>query len=231
MTKNYKCVKIEIKPTSEQIEKINKTIGTGRYLYNFYITYNKEIYEKEKKFVTGFEFSKYINNIFIKENPDKVWIKDVSSKSNKRAIMDGEKAFKRFFKKLSKFPKFKKKNCNNQSCYFPKNNKTDFEFYRHKIKVPTLKFVRLKEYGYIPKNANIKSGTISKETDRYFLSLVLEIEKKFKNTKNLQIKNGIGIDLGIKDFAICFDGKVFKNINKTCKVRKIEKELKREQRK
>ena len=200
MTKNYKCVKIEIKPTSEQIEKINKTIGTGRYLYNFYITYNKEIYEKEKKFVTGFEFSKYINNIFIKENPDKVWIKDVSSKSNKRAIMDGEKAFKRFFKKLSKFPKFKKKNCNNQSCYFPKN-------------------------------ANIKSGTISKETDRYFLSLVLEIEKKFKNTKNLQIKNGIGIDLGIKDFAICSDGKVFKNINKTCKVRKIEKELKREQRK
>ena len=231
MTKNYKCVKIEIKPTSEQIEKINKTIGTGRYLYNFYITYNKEIYEKEKKFVTGFEFSKYINNIFIKENPDKVWIKDVSSKSNKRAIMDGEKAFKRFFKKLSKFPKFKKKNCNNQSCYFPKNNKTDFEFYRHKIKVPTLKFVRLKEYGYISKNANIKSGTISKETDRYFLSLVLEIEKKFKNTKNLQIKNGIGIDLGIKDFAICSDGKVFKNINKTCKVRKIEKELKREQRK
>ena len=54
---------------------------------------------------------------------------------------------------------------------------------------------------------------------------------KFKNTKNLQIKNGIGIDFGIKDFAICSDGKVFKNINKTCKVRKIEKELKREQRK
>jgi len=95
--KNYKGIKIEIKPTAEQIEKINRTIGTGRFLYNFYIAYNKEIYEKEKRFVTGFEFSKYINNIFIKKNPDKSWIKDVSSKSNKQAIMNSEKAFKRFF--------------------------------------------------------------------------------------------------------------------------------------
>ena len=71
MMKDYKGIKIEIKPTGEQIEKINKTIGTGRFLYNFYIAYNKEIYEKEKRFVTGFEFSKYINNVFIKENPDK----------------------------------------------------------------------------------------------------------------------------------------------------------------
>ena len=234
MMKNYKGIKIEIKPTGEQIEKINKTIGTGRFLYNFYIAYNKEIYEKEKRFVTGFEFSKYINNVFIKENPDKSWIKDVSSKSNKQAIMSSEKAFKRFFNKISSFPKFKKKSHNNQKCYFFKNNKTDFEFYRHKIKIPTLKFVRLKEYGYIPKNTNIKSATISKEGDRYFLSLILEIKKEIeKNSiqKNLQTKEGIGIDLGIKDFAICSDGQVFKNINKIFKVRKIEKKLKREQRK
>lgn len=227
--KNYKGIKIEIKPTKEQIEKINRTIGTGRFLYNFYIAYNKEIYEKEKKFVAGFEFSKYINNVFIKENPDKSWIKDVSSKANKQAIMDSEKAFKRFFKKLSKFPKFKKKNCNNQSCYFPKNNKTDFKFYRHKIKIPTLNFVRLKEYGYIPKNANIKSGTITKVVDRYFLSLIIEVEDTLKlvNTNT----EGLGIDLGIKDIAICSNGKVFKNINKTMKIKKIKKKLKREQRK
>ena len=235
--KNYKGIKIEIKPTIEQIEKINKTIGTGRFLYNFYIAYNKEIYEEEKRFVTGFEFSKYINNVFIKENPDKSWIKDVSSKSNKQAIMNSEKAFKRFFNKISGFPKFKKKSNNNQKCYFFKNNKTDFEFYRHKIKIPTLKFVRLKEYGYIPKNANIKSATISKEGNRYFLSLILEMKKEMKKeiknsiSKKLESKEGIGIDLGIKDFATCSDGQVFKNINKTFKVRKIEKKLKREQRK
>ena len=229
MVKNYKGIKIEIKPTKEQIEKINKTIGTGRFLYNFYIVYNKEIYEKEKRFITGFDFSKYINNVFIKENPDKLWIKDVSSKANKQAIMNSEKAFKRFFKKLSKFPKFKKKNCNNQSCYFPKNNKTDFKFYRHKIKIPTLNFVRFKEYGYIPKNSKIKSGIITKSADRYFLSLVLEIEDTPKEN-NINTK-GLGIDLGIKDTAICSDGKVFKNINKTNKVKRLKKKLKREQRK
>ncbi len=229
MTKNYKCIKVEIKPTKEQIEKINKTIGTGRFLYNLYIAYNKDIYEQEKRFITGFNFSKYINNKYIKDNPDKLWIKDVSSKANKQSIMNAEKAFKRFFKKLSNFPKFKKKNSNKESCYFPKNNKTDFLFYRHKIKIPTLKFVRLKEYGHIPKNANIKSGTITKITDRYFLSLVIEVNDIAK-TENTNAK-GLGIDLGIKDTAICSNGMVFENINKTKKVKKIKKKLKREQRK
>lgn len=229
MTKNYKCIKIEIKPTKEQIEKINRTIGTGRFLYNLYIAYNKDIYEKEKRFITGFEFSKYINNKYIKDNPDKLWIKDVSSKANKQSIMNAENAFKRFFKKLSGFPKFKKKGSNKESCYFPKNSKNDFLFYRHKIKIPTLKFVRLKEYGYIPKNANIKSGTISKIADRYFLSLVIEVDDVVK-TKNKSIK-GLGVDLGIKDTATCSNGMVFKNINKTKKVKNLKKKLKREQRK
>ena len=141
----------------------------------------------------------------------------------------GEKAFKRFFKGLSAFPVFKKKGKNELGAYFVKNNKKDFEFYRHKIKIPTLKFVRVKEYGYIPKNTNIKSGTISKIADRYFLSLVIEIENTTKIT-NTSTK-GLGIDLGIKDIAICSDGKVFKNINKIKKVKKLKKKLKREQRK
>ena len=229
MTKNYKCIKIEIKPTKEQIQKINKTIGTGRFLYNLYIAYNKEIYEKEKRFITGFDFSKYINNKYIKDNPDKIWIKDVSSKANKQSIMNGEKAFKRFFKNMSGFPKFKKKNSNKESCYFSKDNKKDFEFYRHKIKISTLKFVRLKEYGYIPNNANIKSGIITKVADKYFLSLILEVDDMVKS-ENTNTK-GLGVDLGVKDTAICSDGRVFKNINKTKKIKKIKKKLKREQRK
>ena len=141
----------------------------------------------------------------------------------------GEKAFKKFFKGLSGFPVFKKKGKNELGAYFVKDNKKDFEFYRHKIKIPTLKFVRVKEYGYIPKNANIKSGTISKTADRYFLSLVMEVEDIVK-TENKNIK-GLGVDLGIKDTAICSDGRIFKNINKTKKVKKLKKKLKREQRK
>ena len=225
----YKALKIELKLTVAQKIKVCQTIGTERFIYNEYIKYNQEQYKLGNKFISANDFSKYINNIYLPNNPDKKWIKDVSSKSVKQAMIYGEQAFKRFFKGLSAFPVFKKKGKNELGAYFVKNNKTDFEFYRHKIKIPTLKFVRVKEYGYIPKNTNIKSGTITKIADRYFLSLIIEI-KDIVKAKNTSIK-GLGIDLGIKDTAICSDGRVFKNINKTIKIKKLKKKLKREQRK
>ena len=225
----YKALKIELKLTLAQKIKVCQTIGTERFIYNEYIKYNQEQYKLGNKFVSANDFFKYINNIYLPNNPDKKWIKDVSSKSVKQAMIYGEKAFKRFFKGLSAFPVFKKKGKNELGAYFVKNNKTDFEFYRHKIKIPTLKFVRVKEYGYIPKNTNIKSGTVTKIADRYFLSLIIEV-KDIVKAKNTGTK-GLGIDLGIKDTAICSDGKVFKNINKIKKVKKLKKKLKREQRK
>ena len=225
----YKAIKIELKLTEEQKIQVNKTIGVERFIYNEYIKYNQEQYKSNNKFVSAFDFSKYINNVYLPNNPDKKWIKEVSSKSVKQAMIYGEKAFKKFFKGLSSFPVFKKKGKNELGAYFVKNGKKDFEFYRHKIKIPTLKFVRVKEYGYIPKNANIKSGTISKIVDRYFLSLVIEVDDIVK-IENKNIK-GLGVDFGIKDTAICSNGKVFTNINKTKKVKKLKKKLKREQRK
>ena len=225
----YKALKIELKLTVAQKIKVCQTIGTERFIYNEYIKYNQEQYKLGNKFVSANDFSKYINNVYLPNNPDKKWIKDISSKSVKQAMIYGEQAFKRFFKGLTAFPVFKKKGRNELGAYFVKNNKKDFEFYRHKIKIPTLKFVKVKEYGYIPKNANIKSGTITKIADRYFLSLIIEVDDIVK-TKNKNIK-GLGIDLGIKDTAICSDGRVFKNINKTIKIKKLKKKLKREQRK
>ena len=225
----YKALKIELKLTVAQKIKVCQTIGTERFIYNEYIKYNQEQYKLGNKFISANDFSKYLNNIYLPNNPDKKWIKDVSSKSVKQAIIYGEQAFKRFFKGLSAFPVFKKKGKNELGAYFVKNNKKDFEFYRHKIKIPTLKFVRVKEYGYIPKNTNIKSGTITKIADKYFLSLIIEV-KDIVKTENTSIK-GLGIDLGIKDTVICSDGKIFKNINKTKKVKKLKKKLKREQRK
>ena len=225
----YKALKIELKLTLAQKIKVCQTIGTERFIYNEYIKYNQEQYKLGNKFISANDFSKYLNNIYLPNNPDKKWIKDVSSKSVKQAIIYGEQAFKRFFKGLSSFPIFKKKGKNELGAYFVKNNKTDFKFYRHKIKIPTLKFVRIKEYGYISKNANIKSGTITKIADRYFLSLIIKV-KDIVKAENTGTK-GLGIDLGIKDTAICSNGRVFKNINKTKKVKKLKKKLKREQRK
>ena len=90
----YKALKIELKLTNEQKIQVNKTIGTERFIYNEYIKYNQEQYELGNKFVSAFDFSKYINNVYLPSNPDKKWIKDVSSKSVKQAMIYGEKALK-----------------------------------------------------------------------------------------------------------------------------------------
>ena len=223
-----RAYKIEINPTDEQMFKVQQTIGVSRFVYNLYIARNKEIYEKEGKFVSGMEFSKWLNNEYIPNNQEMNWIKEVSSKATKQAIMNGDKAFKDFFKKAKGFPRFKKKKNQDVKAYFPKNNKTDWTIERHRVKIPTLGWVRLKEFGYIPVNSIVKSGTVSQKADRYYVSiLVEETDIKISNPNNA----GVGIDLGIKEFAVCSDGIKFKNINKTATIKKIEKKLKREQRK
>ena len=241
-----RAYKIEINPTNEQKSKIHQTIGVSRFIYNFYIARNKEIYEREGKFVSGMDFSKWLNNEYIPNNQEMKWIKEVSSKATKQAIMNGDKAFRDFFKKAKGFPKFKKKKNQDVKAYFPKNNKTDWTIERHRVKIPTLGWVRLKEFGYIPINSMVKSGTVSKKADRYYVSILVEerdiktansnIGIKISNSNTgIKISNsnneGLGIDLGIKEFTVCSDGIKFKNVNKTSTVKKVEKKLKREQRK
>ena len=218
--------KTEIKPTEEQKCIIHQTIGVCRYVYNFYLAHNKETYEQENKFVSGMAFSKWLNNDFIPKNQEFLWIKSVGSKAVKQSIMNAERAFKRFFKKQSGFPKFKKKGKSNVKMYFPKNNKTDWTIERHRIKIPTLGFVVLKEKGYIPTNAKVMSGTVSIQAGRYYVSVLVD-ENVYQDIKHNDF--GIGIDLGVKEFAIMSNGNIKKNINKTQRVKKLEKKLKREQ--
>ena len=117
-----KSYKTEINPTPEQKQIINRTIGTCRYVYNFYLAHNKEVYEKEKRFVSAWDFSKWLNNDFIPNNQEYQWIKEVSIKSVSRSIMNAERAFKNFFKGKSRFPKFKKKGKSDVKMYFVKTD-------------------------------------------------------------------------------------------------------------
>ena len=224
-----KSFKTEINPTREQKSKINRTIGTCRYVYNFYIAYNKELHDRGEKFMTGKSFSVWLNNEYIPNHPDKAWIKDVYSKAVKKSIEDGCTAFTRFFKHQSAFPNFKKKGRSDVKMYFVKNNPKDCACERHRIKIPTLGWVRLKEKGYIPAAKDgwkIKSGTVSVKADRYYVSVLAEIpDAGTVNNSN----DGIGIDLGLKDFAILSNGKTYKNINKSARLKKLEKQLRREQ--
>ena len=225
-----KSFKTEINPTAEQKIKINKTIGTCRYVYNFYLSHNKTLHDNGEKFMSGKSFSVWLNNEYLPKNPDKLWIKEVSSKSVKHSIENGYVAFTRFFKHQSAFPKFKKKGKSDVKMYFVKNNPKDCRCERHRINIPSLGWVRIKEKGYIPTTKDgyvIKSGHVSIKADRYYVSVLVEIvDKKISNSSN----EGIGIDLGLKDFAIVSNGKTYKNINKSARIKKLEKKLRREQR-
>ncbi|WP_197715030.1 RNA-guided endonuclease InsQ/TnpB family protein [Intestinibaculum porci] len=225
-----KSFRTEIHPTPEQKVKINKIIGTCRYIYNFYLSNNKALHDQGEAFMSGKAFSVWLNNEYIPDNPDKAWIKEVYSKAVKKSIEDGCLAFTRFFKHQSGFPKFKKKGKSDVKMYFVKNNPKDCICERHRIKIPALGWVRLKEKGYIPTTKDgwkIKSGTVSMKADRYYVSVVVEIPdtKPFCDSGE-----GIGIDLGLKDFAIVSNGKTYKNINKSAKLKKLEKQLRRAQR-
>jgi len=127
-------------------------------------------------------------------------------------------------------PKFKKKNKSDVKMYFVKTDKTVvIPCERHRIKIPTLGWVQIKEKGYIPTIDIIKSGSVSKKADKYYVSVLVEVPDIVpENTNN---SNGLGIDLGLKDFAVISNGTHKKNINKKLAVKKSEKKLKREQRK
>lgn len=225
-----KTYKTEIVLNFEQKEKFIKTIGTCRFIYNLFLQKNKELYEKNKdtdlpKYMNNYEFSKWLNNDFIPNNPNFSWIKEVSSKSVRHTIDNSNIAFMRFFKGKSKFPRFKKKDKNDCGMYFVKTDaKTVIRCDRHRIKIPTLGWCKLKEFGYIPTNKIIKSGTITKLAGRFYVSVLVDEEVKIQeHNKN----DGLGIDLGVKDFAILSDNTKYK----TLKQKKLNKRLLREQRK
>ena len=222
--------KTEINPTQTQIQKINQTIGTCRYIYNFYLATQKERYERGEKLQSAIDFSKWFNNDYLPDHEDMSWIKEVSSKSVKQSITNAYGAYQRFFKKQSKFPRFKKKGKSDVKMYFVKNNPKDCACERHRINIPTLGWIRLKEKGYIPTTKSglvIRSGTVSEKAGRYYVSVLVDVPQKETEKPTNQ---GMGIDLGVKDLAICSNKQVFANINKSKEVKRLEKKLKREQR-
>ena len=230
MKRLLKSFKTEINPTEEQKARIRKTIGTCRYVYNFYLGHNKALHDNGEKFMTGKSFSLWLNNEYIPDNPDKTWIREVYSKAVKKSIEDGCAAFTRFFKHQSDFPKFKKKGKSDVKMYFVRNNPKDCQCERHRLKIPTLGWVRIKEKGYVPTTKDgymIRSGTVSVKAGRFYVSVLVEIPDVNINNN---LNEGIGIDLGLKDFAVISSGKTYRNINKSAGLKKLEKQLIREQR-
>ena len=225
-----KSFKTEINPTEEQKTKIRKTIGTCRFIYNFYLAHNKKLHEDGKKFMSSNKFRIWLNNEYLPQHPEYSWIKEAYSKAVTQSVNNGQTAFTRFFNHESAFPNFKKKGKSDVKMYFVKNNPKDCHCERHRIKIPSLGWVRIKEKGYIPTTKDgyvIRSGSVSVKADRYYVSVLVEVSD---NKTINHFDEGIGIDLGLKDFAIVSNGRTYQNINKSARLKKLERQLIREQR-
>lgn len=211
-----RAYKTEIDPTPSQIELIHKTFGCTRFIYNQFVSENLENLASDKDYISAFDYSKRVNN-----NPNTpTWLKEVPSKAVKQALIYADRAFKDYFYKRSGKPKFKKKGSS-ESFYLIGTIKVE----RHRIFVPVLKWIRLKEFGYIPKN--ISSVTISMKNGRYYISCLCKDE--VDELIPLSDYN-MGIDFGLKDQFITED-RVIPSINKSLCIRKLEQRLRREQRK
>ena len=211
-----KAYKTEINPTKSQIELILKTFGCTRYIYNRFVFENLENLTSDKPFVSAFSYSKRMNN-----DPNAPpWLKEVPSKAVKQALIYADRAFRNYFSKRKGKPKFKKKG-KDESFYLIGTIKVE----RHRIFVPKLKWLRLKEFGYIPKN--ISSVTISMKNGRYYISCLCKEEKD----ERIPLSDcAMGIDFGLKDQFITED-RTIPSINRSLRINKLEQRLRREQRK
>ena len=210
-----RAYKTEIQPNKEQIELIHQTFGNTRYVYNQFIKLNLDRLKENQDIISGYDYSKMLNND--PERPD--WLLKSPSKAVKQAIIYAHQAVWDYLKGNKGVPKFKKKGKHN-SFYLIGTIKVE----RHRIFLPKLKWVRLKEFGYI--SNNIRSVTVSMKNGRYYVSCLTDETVDERVATSSQ---GLGIDFGLKDQFITKD-MLIPSVNKSSKIKRLEKKSKREQR-
>ena len=216
----HRAYKFRLYPNKEQEILINKTIGCSRFVFNYFLNLWNEEYKKTSK---GLTYNKCATMIpALKKSNEYSWLKEVDSIALQSSVKNLEDSFNRFFKKQNKAPRFKSKKNPTQS-YITKNVSNGIQIEGNKIKLPKLKMVKFANSRDI--NGRILRATISrKASGKYFVSLLVEEHiQEYEKTNS-----SVGIDLGIKDFAILDNGTVYKNNRFTTK---MAKQLAREQRK
>lgn len=212
--------KVRLFPTTEQLQQLFKSAGTKRWVYNWTLGKQQENYKNGGQFISNGDLRKELTQL--KKTEEYVWLNDVSNNVAKQAVKDACEAYKRFFKKQSGFPKFKSKKKDMPSFY---NDNMKLKVKKKSVLLEKIGWVKIKEQ--LPLDCKYYKPTVSYDGKYWYLSVGIEQEKQDNHLTN----DTVGIDVGIKDLAICSNGMTFKNINKTKKVKKIEKKLRRLQRK
>lgn len=225
-------MKVQLRPNNKQLTKLFQYANCSRFAYNWTIAREQENYKQGNKFLSDNELRKEFTQL--KKQKEYQWLNKISNNVTKQAIKDACNSYKRFFKGQSKYPKFKSKKHLKQSFYqdnvkirlndthvkiegFSKSNK------KNKQK---LNWIRLCEKGRIPTNCKYMNPRFTFDGLHWWLSVSVEVD----DNTDIPTSEGIGIDLGLKDLAICSDENTYKNINKTQKVKRLDKKKRRLQR-
>lgn len=227
-----KSIKIMLIPNDKQNSKLFASSGTNRFAYNWALARQSENYKNGGKFLSDYDLRKEFTQL--KKLEEYEWLNGYSNNITKQAIKDACDSYTRFFKKQSGFPKFKSRKKSKPSFY---TDSCNIQFTRTHVKLEKisdstkrnkakLNWVKLAEKNRIPTDCKYMNPRVTFDGLNWWISVGID----YDDNLTIPLNQGIGIDLGIKDLAICSDNNTYKNINKTSKIRKIEKRRRRLQR-
>lgn len=227
-----KTFRVMLLPNKQQETKLFQYAGTARFAYNWVVNREKENYKSGGKFISDRDLRKKFTQL--KKTEEFAWLNKVSNNVTKQAIKDACDAYKKFFKGLASVPRFKSKKYSFPSFY---QDNIKIRFTDTHVKVEgfavskkknkqKLNWIRLAERGRIPTDCKYNNPRIKYDGIHWWITVGVEHE----NVTVIPLNDGIGIDLGIKELAICSNKHTYKNINKSPKVRKLEKKKRRLQR-
>jgi putative transposase len=225
-------LKVQLNPNNKQLTKLFQYAGCSRFAYNWTISREQENYKQGNKFLHDGELRKEFTKM--KKLDEYKWLNNISNNVTKQAIKDACNSYKRFFNGKSKHPKFKSKKNSKQSFYqdgvrirFTDTHvKVEGFTMSHRKNKQKLNWIKLCEKGRMPTNCKYMNPRITYDGLHWFVSVSIDVE----DNTDIPSNEGIGIDLGLKDLAICSDDNTYKNINKTHRVKNIEKRKRRLQR-
>ena len=227
-----KTIRVMLLPNNKQKTKLFQYADTARFAYNWVLGREQENYKNGGKFISDGELRKEFTQL--KKTDEYAWLNEIDCDVPKQAIKDACEAYRDFFKGYTKFPRFKSKK-HSVPKFYQDNVKIKFTDTHVKLMLVAgkgkatskrnQKFcrIRLAEHGRIPTNCKYCNPRIKYDGINWYITVGIEYE----DSTTLPSNEGIGIDLGIKDLAICCDGNTYKNINKTQRVKKLEKRKRR----
>ncbi len=228
-----KSFKVMLVPNNSQRTRLFQFAGAARFAYNWALQKEITAYEAGKKFLSGNDLRKQFT--VMRNSTEYSWLRKISNNVTKQAIKDCIDAYTKFFKKQTGRPRFKSKRHGNFSFY---QDTDKIRITATHVKLESiatskrrnrqgLNWIRLAERWRIPIGVKYKQPRITFDGLNWWLSVAIEFESK---EKSKPFTEAIGIDLGIKNLAVCSDGTVYPNINKTLAIRRLKKKQRRLQR-